>query len=348
MDVNIRVAKYKAAEQGMKKIKEKYGEEALKYKAVERRKSKLLLTEQKQKEEEESIAAVPCKVSGSLKKNEEIMKDVNDFFDYGDFHGEKEMTLEFFLINFERSIIPVNEYLEVHKVLALIFYSNKTLSIHFSNPTLAGSFQYDCPNSLNMSIDIILFHQIKPIEIKEAMEMLISKFKLILKDISSDFLVNITNRINSTNLDLHIRLKNKPYSFKFLIRDEEFKQFIYYLKTHNSRVSSGIKYPIVFISLRRFFRIWRRQNKLTFIKPEVLDWLIKINLKETMSSTLLIIMDKCSKCFQKFFTKCVNEVPEVIKSEVDSLSEAELEQVRNASQNFIKNVEESKLDKLIN
>jgi hypothetical protein len=37
VDVNIRIAKYKAAEQGIKKIKEKYGDGSLKYKIVERR-----------------------------------------------------------------------------------------------------------------------------------------------------------------------------------------------------------------------------------------------------------------------------------------------------------------------
>ena len=343
--MNIRVAKYKAAEEGIRKIKEKYGEESLKYKSVERRKSKLALMEQKQKEEEEKIAPVSFKLLDNVRKGDEIMKEVNEFFDK-ERNEERQMNLEFFLVNFERSVIPVDYYLEIHRILSLIFHSNKTLSINFSNPTLAGSFQYDCPNNLNLTIDIILYHQITPSEIKEAIEMLIAKFKQILKDESSDFIISISNRINATNLDILVKLKNKPYSFKFIIRDEEFKQFVYYLKTHNSRVNFDVKFPITFVSLRRFFRIWRRQNKLNFIKPEVFDWLIRINLKENMSSSILQIMTKFSKDFKKSFAKN-NEIPDIIRNEVENYSEAEQEFIQSSMKNFLNALNEGNIEKII-
>ncbi len=204
-----------------------------------------------------SIHAVSSKINSTMISNEELIKEVDAICNLKENEHFRLINVEFFLTSLERNLIPHHEYLEIHKILSLIFYSNRSLSIHFSNPSLAGSFQYDCANRFNLVVDIILYHSISKENMKEGIEQLVSKFKVLVKDNSNLLLTHITNRLNETNLDLIIRFKYKPFSFRFIIRDDEFKQFIYYLKTHNNKVNRKIDNPSIFISLRRLFRFWR-------------------------------------------------------------------------------------------
>jgi len=199
---------------------------------------------------------IPLK-SLHFQSNEEILENVNEMCSKTDINSSVFQNLEIFLVKFERCSILVDSYLEIHKLLSLIFYSNKTLSIHFSNPVLAGSFSYDCPSIFNQTVDIIFYHSLKPEEIKNAIEFLIKKFKNLLNYTCPECFVNVKNRINETNLDLVIKLKNKDFSFRFMIRDELFKPYIYYIKVHNTKVNNQVKYSINFNALRRIFRIWR-------------------------------------------------------------------------------------------
>jgi hypothetical protein len=199
---------------------------------------------------------IPLK-SLQFQSNEEIIQNVNELCAKTDIISSNYQNLEIFLLKFERCSIPVANYLEIHKILSLIFYSNTTLSIHFSNPILAGSFLFDCPSIFNQTVDIIFYHSLKPEEIKNAIEFLIKKFKNLLSYICQDCVVNIKNRINETNLDVLIKLQNKDYSFRFMIRDDQFKSYIYYIKVHNTKVNNMVKYSINFNVLRRIFRIWR-------------------------------------------------------------------------------------------
>jgi len=240
----------------VKKIKEKYGEESLKYKGLERRKNKLRLIEEEKIKAETSMEPVPLK-SVQFVSNEEISRSVNELFGKIDLNSIILQDLEIFLFKFERFALPNKNYLEIHKFLSLIFYSNKTLSIHFKNPILAGSFLYDCPNIFNQTVDLIFYHSLKKEEMKDAIEILIKKIKQLLNYLCSEFLININNRLNETNFDVLIKLRNKEYSFRLLMRDEDYKQFIYYIKVHNTKVNNQVEFSINFNILRRIFRIWR-------------------------------------------------------------------------------------------
>ena len=240
----------------MKKIKDKYGEESLKYKGLERRKNKFRLIEEEKIKAETSMEPIPLK-SLQFQSNEDISQNVNELCSKGDANSVTLQDLEIFLLKFERFAIPTKNYLEIHKFLSLIFYSNKTLSIHFKNPILAGSFLYDCPHVFNQTVDIIFYHSLNQEEIKDAIEILIKKLKQLLNYICSEFVIKIKNRINETNLDVLIKLKNKDYSFRLLIRDDEYKQFIYYIKVHNTKVNNQVRFSINFNLMRRIFRIWR-------------------------------------------------------------------------------------------
>jgi hypothetical protein len=330
----------------MKKIREKYGEEACRYKAVERRKQKLILQEEEQQKKENSMIPLPCRVSYST-NTQELMNGITNYFSI---EKNENINLEIFLLKFERSLVPESSYNQIQKLLALLLYSNKTLSIHFSNPILAGSFQYDCGYSLNPVVDLILYHELDPESIKEAMENLIIKLKFVLKEDCPNLTANIINRMNETNLDIKIKIPCKSFSFRLMIRDDIHKHFIYYLKVHNSKVSQGVQFPTVFNGLRRIFRVFRRQRKYLFIKPEILDWVIKFYMTESLSDSMIKILKKSCKNLRKIFytsLDCQNEIPEIIRSEVESLDKLEIENFQNIMKEILADLQSGDFKKIM-
>ncbi len=284
--------------------------------------------------EEEKLLAETTMEPVTLKINkfqssDEILKDLLDFTSTTDKNSLMQSNLELMLFRLERCCIPLQNYVEIHKALSLLFHLNKTLSIHFNNPILIGSFQYDCPSVLHQTVDLLLYHTLNADQIKDSLDNLVKKFKDVLKDFCQDFFVNIFNRVDETNLDVMLRCKTKAYSFRLIIRDERFKVYIYYLKVHNSRVNNQVKHTTIFNILRRLLRIWRRQHKLLFLKPEILDWIIKHFLKSTLSSTLVTIFHKCGKNFKKVLLK-IEEFPDILKDQVEDLTEDQIQEIKMA------------------
>jgi hypothetical protein len=347
VDANIRVARFRAAEEAIKKLKEKYGEEALKYRAVEKRKNKILALEEEEKKKEISMDPLVFKVSHRVKA-EDVIKNLKEFASRCNI---AEFNLEIFLAKYERLMIP--DYFHIQKMLALIFHSQKTLSIHFSNPILTGSFLYDCGSSFHPVVDIILFHELPVTEMNSAMEILVSKLKLLFNE-EPDF--NISNRKNETDFDLNLSFVNtiNGFSLRFMIRDEESRSFIYYLKLHNSKLCQNLSWPVTFNSLRRLLRVLRRERKLIFVKPEILDWIIKLYYSESLVDSLIKISHKCSKNFKKIFVVSLendiqnSQIPEQIRIEVDNLHQMEIQQIQNVFKSMIHHIQSGEYSKIIN
>jgi hypothetical protein len=339
------VARFRAAEEAIKKLKDKYGEEALKYRAVEKRKNKLLALEEEEKKKQISMDPVVFKISFQI-KTPDLIKNIKEFAEKSSI---AHFNLEILLGKYERLLIP--DYYDIQKMLALIFHSNKTLSIHFSNPILTGSFQYDCGSTFHPVIDVILFHELPASEIKSAVEILVSKLKLLFKEEYRDPIFKISNRKNEKDFDLNLNFEDKFFSVRFMIRDEESRNLIYYLKLHNSKICQNLLWPVTFNSLRRLIRVVRRQRKLIFVKPEILDWIIKLYYSENLVDSLIKISRKCSKNFKKNFVLSLENdslIPEQIRVEVDELHQMEIQQIQNEFKSLLHEIKSGEYNKILN
>ena len=55
------------------------------------------------------------------------------------------------------------------------------------------------------------------------------------------------------------------------------------------------------------------------LKGEVWDWIIRINTVDTITNTIAKILHKCCKNLKQIFHQA-NDVPEIIKKEIENLS----------------------------
>lgn len=332
VDANIRVARYKAAEEAIKKVKEKYGDDSLQFKGMIRRQNKANVLEQIEKQRGEAINS--SITISNTSNSDDLLKETLRLFRKDDTDSGNQLKLEAFITVFERSIIPISEYFEIQKLLCLFLQAEKPLSIHFDNPILAGSFLYDCPYRQNLTVDIIFPHKSTQNALKENVDILLKNLKLATKDHFPEIFITIKNRLNDTNLDLLVRIKAKNFTMRLLIRDEAHRNLINYLKYHNAKVSANLKQPDIFNALRRLFRLFRRQKKITFLLPETIDWIIKDTLDENHPSTLLcewVIKNakKLSKNVIKNIQK-ISNLPSVINVEVEKLNDEQVEKIQNS------------------
>jgi hypothetical protein len=72
-----------------------------------------------------------------------------------------------------------------------------------------------------------------------------------------------------------------------MIRDEQYKNYLQYLKTHNGLIFKGQHEFVNSIQiLRRFLRVWRRLMKLQCLTPEILDYVIIYYVEESVASSV--------------------------------------------------------------
>lgn len=261
-DRSIKIAKYKAAAEGLQRIKMKYGEDILKTKDQRKQKAFNEIKEELASDEEKGL-----NYDIYLDEVYDMVKLLFEELDNskGDSHTI-QTKLEVFLIKYERSLIPINDIAFIQKFIAKIFYFNQTISIHFNNPMLVGSFRDDCCNIKHKVIDLLFTHHLSEEEMMECTDNLIKNFKHALKDLysifNSDIFINIRNKINEKNMDLEIIFKDRDYSFNLIIRslDEEnkdFAQFFKYLPSHNEKIYSKVKNFQNFNIMKRLLRSWR-------------------------------------------------------------------------------------------
>jgi hypothetical protein len=199
--------------------------------------------------------------------------------------NELQKKFEIFLIKYERSLIPCNNPTEVQKFLSKIFYYNKTLSIHFNNPILVGSFGGNCVSCKNKVIDLLFTHDLTEIDMKEHSENLLKNFINALKDVGVDHSIQQLVKIDKLNYDVEIGSREKDYVYKLMLR-KNCEPFYEYLGIHERSLAHAINNQVNFTSLRRLIRSWRRKFNLIFVKPECLDWIIAQNLKATLSESV--------------------------------------------------------------
>lgn len=302
---------------------------------------KISALQEQKKKDEKKMETLSVRIT-TIQNSKDIIRTINYNISNPTF-----FNMEMLLLNFERYSVVQEDYVEIQKMLSLIFHSGKTISIHFNNPMLIGSFQYDCANVYNLVIDILFYHQMK--DVKESIDILLKNFKVLIKETTSELIFNIINRINETNMDISVKIPNKNYSFRLLIRDEKFRPFITYLKVHNSQVNHQIINPTNFNILRRIFRIWRRNNKLFFLNPELLDWIIRLHTQETLVSSVLKILNKGIKNFKEIFKKIHDvTIPEVILEELEKIKEEEISLITDFMKIALDDISNGGIEKFLN
>lgn len=337
-DRNIKIAKYKAAEEGVKNIKSKYGENILKTK--EERKCKSTY------EIKEELSSVDYEGDHSFLENlfEKCNSMLNGF----------DNKFELFLSKYERSIIPINDINFIQSFIAKIVYFNKTISIHFNNPILVGSFVNNCSNSKHKIIDILFTHKLQNDEMIPSINNLIKNFKNALKDLylifNSEVIVNPINKYDDKNLDLIVIFKGRDYSFNIMIRSSDNAVFYNYLPTHNEIINSkflnNCKNFDNFNILKRIIRSWRRKFNLLFINPEFLDWVCFVYNKNSINEDFSKILNKFEKDFKNIFNSKLQDIPEIIKKEIISVTYQNLSILQQKASDSLKLIAEEKFSDL--
>lgn len=194
-DRNLKVAKYRASQEGVVKIIQKYGEDILKTKEERKNKIQPEIKEDIIPEDEKDLDGGPdlCEFLEHIRElMEDLNKNEND-------NSHLQRKFEMFCLKYERNLIPVNDFVEIEKMLAKLCFVNKTISIHFSNPLLVGSFSSNSISNKNKFIDLLFTHKLTNKDIKNSSDSLIKNFNLIFNDSSSEPTMVIKNRKDELN-----------------------------------------------------------------------------------------------------------------------------------------------------
>jgi len=105
-----------------------------------------------------------------------------------------QKKFELFLLKYERNILPINDFNEMEKTLAKLFYVNKTISINFNDPLLVGSFSGDCVSIKNKVIDLIFVHKLNREDFKICLDSLINNFNSIFNETQSQPDIKMKNK----------------------------------------------------------------------------------------------------------------------------------------------------------
>ena len=198
-DRNIKIAKYKASSEGLTNIIKKYGEDILKTKEERKHKVVSEIKEDIISDDDERFSRVDSSIRNNLKLIDDILQDLNK-------NSKDTCSLqkkfELFLLKYERNILPINDYNEMEKAMAKLFFVNKTVSINFNDPILAGSFFGDCMSSKNKVIDLIFVHKLNKEDFKICSDSLLNNFNHIFNETQSQPEMKIKNKT-----DLNMVLK---------------------------------------------------------------------------------------------------------------------------------------------
>jgi hypothetical protein len=245
----------------------------------------------------ENVPAI--KFDNSLEKDlSKHFKNVINELNIDKEYSQLQFNFEKYLTIYERSLIPTRSQKYVNQIL------NRFLNLeleNFTKPKVIGSYASNC-FSLKSSIDLIIYHDYKNLEVH--LDPLI---KILVDNIDSkDISIDIT-KLNNCDIvkflinfeDLDIELKDRA-RFIFLLRpkDEvENSQINDFLNFHEKSFedfkitfnSNFIRYN--FTTLQRLLRAWRRKNELFFILPELLDWIILLKNSHSLSESVTLFIN---------------------------------------------------------
>lgn len=90
----------------------------------------------------------------------------------------------------------------MQKILAKLFYVNKTISINFNDPLIVGSFSGDCMSIKHKVIDMIFIHKLNLDDFKLCSDSLLNNFNAIFNEsqLQPEFKIKNKNDTNSSEM----------------------------------------------------------------------------------------------------------------------------------------------------
>jgi hypothetical protein len=88
---------------------------------------------------------------------------------------------------------------------------------------------------------------------------------------------------------MEVSYKDEDYSFNLIVKNsDEDQEFTSYILKHDTYLAD-YKNQINFLNLsimKRLLRSWRRKFSLIFIPAEILDWMVVVYAKHTLSDSV--------------------------------------------------------------